>query len=148
MQMTYTALFDELVRAEIDLWNSLEAHLRAHESVTVPQFQALTAVAKFDGAARVQDISEEMSITVGATSKVVDRLERDGLAVRESNPTDRRSSIVKLSPAGLDALARARALVETHFETVFGGAFPAERARALMVELTALRAFTTSGATA
>jgi DNA-binding MarR family transcriptional regulator len=141
-QLRYTALFTAFVRAEIDLWNSLNTSLHSSVGVTLPQFQALAAVARFDGSARVQDISEEMSITVGATSKVVDRLERDGLATRASNPADRRSSIVKLTPTGLEVLAGARDAVEAHLVGLLGATYSPERAVELTTDLTALRALT------
>ena len=58
-------------------------------------------------AARVNDLSAALAITVGAASKLVDRLERNGLAVRSPHPTDRRSSVIALTPTGRSALAAA-----------------------------------------
>jgi len=42
-------------------------------------------------ACRVFDIKEELSITVGGTSKLVDRIEAAGLCRRRANPDDRRA---------------------------------------------------------
>ena len=60
----------------------------------------LRVVARHHGSARVQDLSRELSITIGAASKMVDRLERDGLASRRAHPQDRRSSLVDLTDSG------------------------------------------------
>lgn len=136
---TMTELFAELVRAEIELWNLLDAHLRSSTQVTLPQLQALTAIRAIDGAARVQDISAAMSITVGATSKVVDRLERDGLAVRSANPDDRRSSLVELTPRGSEALQVAEKSAADILQSILGEAFHTQRVSALTDELSALR---------
>jgi len=136
----YTEMFTELVRAEIELWNGLDAHLIATAGITLPQFQALEAVRADAGAARVQNISERMAITVGATSKVVDRLERDGLAVRTAHPTDRRSSIISLTDKGASALDIADDAAESHLGTVLGGTLSDEDTDHWLTVLTALRA--------
>jgi DNA-binding MarR family transcriptional regulator len=135
----FTEMFTELVRAEIELWNGLDAHLTATAGITLPQFQALEAIRANAGAARVQDISQRMSITVGATSKVVDRLERDGLAVRTAHPTDRRSSIVSLTDRGASALENADDAAESHLREALGGTLTEDDAERLLVTLTSLR---------
>jgi DNA-binding MarR family transcriptional regulator len=53
----------------------------------------------------VQELRQELRITVGAASKLADRLEKEGLAQRQPHPSDRRSSVITLSPAGERALA-------------------------------------------
>jgi DNA-binding MarR family transcriptional regulator len=57
--------------------------------------------------ARVQDLSHDIGITVGAASKLVDRLERDGLAVRSPNPANWRSSLIALTGRGQEAFSTA-----------------------------------------
>ncbi|PXA72119.1 MarR family winged helix-turn-helix transcriptional regulator [Cryobacterium arcticum] len=136
----YTDVFTQLVRVEIELWNGLDAHLEATTGVSLATFQAMSAIRSSRGAARVQDISAELAITVGATSKLVDRLERDGLATRSAHPNDRRSSIVALSDRGATALAAADGAAEAHLRAVLGNALADDRAEDLLAELTALRA--------
>ena len=135
----YTEMFTELVRVEIELWNGLDAHLTATADISLPQFQALEAIRADAGAARVQDISQRMAITVGATSKVVDRLERDGLALRSAHPTDRRSSIVSLTDAGASALRIADDAAEGHLRGRLGGVLSDEGAGRLLGDLLSLR---------
>jgi len=135
----FVELFAELVRVEIELWNDLDAHLVSTVGVTLPQFQALAAIRATGGAVRVQDISEELSITVGATSKVVDRLERDGLAIRSANPNDRRSSLIVLSDRGVNALVAANGAAESHLRAVLGGVLGDEDAAELLGQMTSLR---------
>jgi len=132
-------MFTELVRAEIQLWNGLDAQLRAAAGLTLPQFQALEAIRENDRAARVQDISQRMVITVGATSKIVDRLERDGFALRTAHPTDRRSSIVSLTEAGAVALEAADVEAESHLREQLGGVFSEDDVTRLLNDLVSLR---------
>lgn len=136
----YTDLFTELVRVEIELWDGLDAHLLTAAGISLPQFQALDAIRTNAGASRVQDISQQMAITVGATSKVVDRLERDGLASRSAHPTDRRSSLVSLTDKGASALKTADDAAEAHLKDTLGAALSEARADRLLADLTSLRA--------
>lgn len=135
----YTRLFSELVHAEIALWDSLENHLRQDVGVTVAQYQSLLAVGSIPAPVRVQDISAEMAITVGATSKLVDRLELAGHVTRNSNPADRRSSVIELTDAGSELLTRAAAAVEHHVSGAIGAVFSESRAAAFTTELSDLR---------
>src|SRR4051812_37220987 len=95
-----TDFFDVLVRYETYLWNHLDDQLRSRSRVSLGTLLALRVVRRHPEGCRVQEIREELGITVGAASKLVDRLERDGLAVRSANPSDRRSSLVALTVEG------------------------------------------------
>ena len=104
-------LFSELVRLETELWNAVEGRLRADFSVTLPVFEFLQIISRTPDC-RVQDIAGELSITVGGTSKIVDRIEASGYCARSANPSDRRSSIIKLTPTGKKLLPRLTAAVD------------------------------------
>ena len=99
--------FDALVRYEIALWNVVDQELSRADLVSLAQLHALRIVDRYDGRARVQELSSDIGITVGAASKLVDRLERDGLAERSQNPANRRSSLISLTPTGRQALVNA-----------------------------------------
>ncbi len=99
--------FDVLVRYEVALWNAIDQTLRLEGVVSLGQLHALRVIDRHAGHARVQDLSHDIGITVGAASKLVDRLERDGLAVRSPNPVNRRSSLIELTSRGRQDLAAA-----------------------------------------
>ena len=99
--------FDVLVRYEVALWNAVDRELGRQGKISLGQLHALRVVHRYGGQARVQDLSSDIGITVGAASKLVDRLERDGLASRSPNPANRRSSLISLTAAGQQALASA-----------------------------------------
>ena len=48
----------------------------------------------------MRDLSRYLMVTGGNVTGLTDDLERDGLVVRESSPSDRRSWIVRLTPQG------------------------------------------------
>jgi MarR family multiple antibiotic resistance transcriptional regulator len=99
--------FDVLVRYEVTLWSAVDRELGRQGKIGLGQLHALRVVDRYGGRARVQDLSSDIGITVGAASKLVDRLERDGLACRSPNPANRRSSLIALTAAGQRSLASA-----------------------------------------
>lgn len=118
---TGVEFFDVLVRYEVALWNAIEAQLAQRGEVNLATLHALRAVSKYGGRARIQELSDEIGITVGAASKLVDRLERDGLAVRSPNPENRRSSLIRLSSAGEHALTAGLEVFEAAVTDTVGG---------------------------
>jgi DNA-binding MarR family transcriptional regulator len=98
-------LFSELIRFETDLWNAVDARLRSEHDLRLTWFEPMHVMAKYP-VCRVLDIKEELSITVGGASKLVDRIEAAGLCRRRANPGDRRSQIIELTPAGRRLLAK------------------------------------------
>lgn len=109
--------FDALVRSEVNLWNHLDDHIRTL-GLSLGTLEGLRVVRRHPGTCRVQEIRTDLGITVGAASKVVDRLERDGLAVRSAHPHDRRSSLVTLTPAGHEAHDRGVAALQAALDAV------------------------------
>src|SRR5258708_20829072 len=92
-------LFSALIRLETDLWNAVDARLRSEHDLQLTWFEPMQVMSKYT-ACRVFDIKEELSITVGGTSKLVDRIEAAGLCRRRANPDDLRSQIIDLTPPG------------------------------------------------
>ncbi|WP_329562445.1 MarR family winged helix-turn-helix transcriptional regulator [Kitasatospora sp. NBC_01266] len=101
-----TRVFTDLVRYETRLYNALGEHLRVEHGLTMGQFEFLRIIDSRDDC-RVNDLAEEAAITVGATSKAVDRLAAAGWVVRRPNPSNRRSSLLELTPDGGRLLAAA-----------------------------------------
>lgn len=70
---------------------------------------------------QVREISESLRMTRGAVSNRIDRLERDGLIDRTSNPRDRRSHFVALTPKGADLAERMYTAIHAVNASFFGG---------------------------
>lgn len=132
-------LYRELVSLEIELWNGIEGRLKAEYDLPLTSFEVLHLLSRRPGQ-RIQDIAEEFSITVGGTSKVVDRLESAGFCARRANPNDRRSSIVELTPEGRKLVDGALKVFEDELELRIGSVIPAESVREVTAVLGTLRA--------
>ncbi|MFI1352688.1 MarR family winged helix-turn-helix transcriptional regulator [Streptomyces sp. NPDC020898] len=132
-------LYRELVSMEIELWDGIEGRLRAEYDLPLTSFEVLHLLQHRPGR-RIQDIAEEFSITVGGTSKVVDRLESAGLCERRANPNDRRSSIVELTPEGRKLVDGALKVFEEELELRIGSVIPEQSVREMTALLSTLRA--------
>lgn len=135
-----TALYDNLVRYEIDLWNAIDAALRAECGLQLTWFEILRLLSAHDGGARVQDIAAEFAITVGGTSKVVDRIEAAGYCARHANPDDRRSSLVALTSTGRQVLAAGAIVFDRELDQRIGSVLDRDTIHAVSSALAALRA--------
>ncbi|MEQ0558106.1 MarR family winged helix-turn-helix transcriptional regulator [Amycolatopsis sp. NEAU-NG30] len=111
-----TPVFADLVRYETRLFNALDQRLRAEHGITLGQLEFLRVIGGRD-ACRVQDIAQDIAITVGATSKAVDRLEAAGWAVRRPNPENRRSSLIGLTAEGRRLFDTAQATFQDGLRT-------------------------------
>ncbi|HUN35253.1 MAG TPA: MarR family winged helix-turn-helix transcriptional regulator [Trebonia sp.] len=140
-------LFSELVRLETELWNAVEGRLRADFGLALPVFEFMQVISRTP-ACRVQDIAAELSITVGGTSKIVDRIEASGYCLRSANPNDRRSSILSLTPAGERLLPRLTAAVDDELHARLGTEVPGRSLVQLTRTLTRLRAAVRAGGAA
>jgi MarR family transcriptional regulator, multiple antibiotic resistance protein MarR len=132
------AVFTDLVRVETRLYNAVEQRVRAEAGVGAGHFELLRHVRDHPGA-RVADLASAFAIGVGTTSKIVDRLEKEGWVQRRPNPANRRSSLLALTAAGQSAVARAEPAWQAAIQETLGGAVTAERLTALSLALGALR---------
>jgi len=98
----------DLIRVEIVLWNRINARLLQAHDLSLAFFESLYSMAQSpDGTLRIGELARSLRITVGATSKLVDRMEAAGLIRRQLDAEDRRASRVVLTDAGKQALAAA-----------------------------------------
>jgi DNA-binding MarR family transcriptional regulator len=133
------SLFNELIRFETELWDAIDARLRAECHLALGRFEVIRVIAH-DGQCRVQDIADELAITIGGTSKIVDRIEASGYCCRRPNPGDQRSSLIALTPAGEQLFTRATAVFEAELARRFGAVLSACSLEQFGVTLANLRA--------
>ncbi|SMC96640.1 MarR family winged helix-turn-helix transcriptional regulator [Lentzea albidocapillata] len=132
-------VFSDLVRFQIELWGAVETRLRAECDLQLTWFEVMRLLDERAGC-RVQDLAEEFGITVGGTSKVVDRVEAAGYCRRRANPDDRRSSIVELTASGRRVVAKAAKVFDDELEIRVGSVLPERSLKQLAKTLADLRA--------
>lgn len=98
----------DLIRAEIALWNRVDDRLRQEHNVSLAVFEVLHFAGEAqEGSLRVGDLARAVGITVGAASKLIDRVKAAGLISRQPDAEDRRASRIALTETGRHTLDAA-----------------------------------------
>ena len=132
------AVFDDLIRFETVLWNDIDARLRAECGVPLGSFNLMMVIDAI-AQCRVYDIAAALELTVGGTSQAVDRLEARGHCLRRPHPSDRRSSIVELTPAGETLLSQAGPVFDGQLERFLRAPLSARTLSQLAAALSTVR---------
>jgi DNA-binding MarR family transcriptional regulator len=88
--------------------------------LTFAQARVLRVIGKADGPLRIGDLATRLEIVPRSATSMVDLLQEAGLAVREADPSDRRSVLVSLTPAGRALLDRMGEARRASAEALFG----------------------------
>src|SRR5690348_14442277 len=135
-RFTAVGLFAE---AFTGLTNRFAVQLDQHRLSAV-EFEVLMRLARSPRQRlRMTDLAGQTSLSTSGVTRVVDRMDRDGLVRREACPTDRRSSYAVVTEAGL---ARLREVLPGHLELVqqwFVGQLPPAQLDQMLESLRTIR---------
>ena len=121
------SLFTALIHTEMGAWTAVESTLsEAENALTLGRFLVLRTVLDTP-ACRIQEVAASQGITLGAASRLVDRLHRDGLLHRTPCEHDRRATILTVTEQGLAHLEEACVIVEKEQERLFAPLSAAQR---------------------
>ena len=122
-----SSLFTALVSAELRAWNAVESALcKANNPLSLCRFLVLRTV-RDTPTCRIQEVAASQGITLGAASRLVDRLHRDGLLHRTPCEHDRRATILTVTDTGMTHLASAEAIVTAEQERLLAPLSPGQR---------------------
>lgn len=130
--------FDDLVRCETRLYNSVGGKLRAEHGISASQFELLRYLRNHPRS-RVADIAINFAAGFGAISKMTDRLQAQAWATRVQNPDDRRSSLITLTAEGAALLAEAERTFHAHLDRLIATVISTEQVATEGATLAALR---------
>ena len=137
-QVDLDTVFTDLVRVETRLYNAVAERVKAEAGVGAGHFELLRYVRGHPDA-RVADLASAFAIGVGTTSKIADRLEKEGWLERRPNPANRRSSLLALTPEGESVVSRTEPVWQAVIQEILGGAVNPGELTALSLALGALR---------
>ncbi|MBO0704335.1 MAG: MarR family transcriptional regulator [Candidatus Dormibacteraeota bacterium] len=105
-----------IVRAYQIVLDEVERALRPF-ALTFARYEALVLLSfSRTGALPLGKMGQRLQVHPTSVTNVVDRLAAQGLVVRVAHPTDRRTVLAELTPAGRDVVGRATAaLTRTGF---------------------------------
>jgi len=94
-----------MLRVHSALTKALDADLEAAHGLALSSYEVLIYLEDAPGRRlRMHDLAESVLLSRSGLTRLVDRMERDGLIARESCPEDARGSFAKLTPEGLRRL--------------------------------------------
>lgn len=98
-----------LLRVHANVLKALDAELEAAHGLPLTSYQVLIQLAEApDHRMRMCDLADSVLLSRSGMSRLVDRLERDGLIQRCACSHDARGAFACITAAGLDLLAQAR----------------------------------------
>jgi MarR family transcriptional regulator, 2-MHQ and catechol-resistance regulon repressor len=113
------------------------------------EFEVLIRLSRSpEGQLRMTDLSTQTSLSTSGVTRVVDRLERDGLVRRRACSSDRRSSYAVITEAGR---CRLESILPGHLDLIdewFTGLLTPEQLEGLLSGLRVIRDAVRPGATA
>jgi DNA-binding MarR family transcriptional regulator len=105
-----------MLRTHAMLTKALDAELEAAHGLPLSSYEVLLHLADAEGRRmRMSDLAATVILSRSGLTRLVDRLEREGLIERQSCPSDARGSFATLTDAGARKLQAARA---THLSGV------------------------------
>ncbi|MBL4890280.1 MAG: MarR family transcriptional regulator [Rhizobiaceae bacterium] len=99
-------LWLRLLKATRIIETQLRDKLRQEFSSTMPRFDVLAALYRFEKGLKMSALSNVLMVSNGNVTGIVDRLVKDGLVVRVPVIGDRRALLVRLTAKGREEFAR------------------------------------------
>lgn len=110
----------------------LEQRLVEETGMLLADNEALLNVGHSDEPLRMSDIANRLVLSPGGATKVIDRLEEMSYVERIPDPTDRRATLLQITQAGRQAMARNRAIVDAGLEAIWAEHVTDDEARLIV----------------
>jgi DNA-binding MarR family transcriptional regulator len=105
-----------MLRAHAELTRALDAQLACEHKLPLSSYEVLLFLADApEGRMRMSDLAESVLLSRSGLTRLVDRLEREGLLKRERCESDARGLFAEITPAGRELFDAAR---RTHLDGV------------------------------
>jgi len=140
METRWTQVWDSLVATPFGLYSLWEQRLQSVSGLPALSFHVLQTLADApDGRLRLQELADAVRHSQSGTTRLVDRLEKEGLVVRQSCESDRRVTWALLSEKGLSLYAQVSPAWEAFLADHLRKALSADEADQLTALLTKLQ---------
>lgn len=105
-----------MLRAHAELTKALDAELAREHDLPLSSYEVLLYLNDSpEGRMRMSELADSVLLSRSGLTRLVDRLERQGLLKRERCESDARGWFAEITPAGRELFAEAR---RTHLEGV------------------------------
>lgn len=131
-------LWVRLVKSHQRIRDAVDAAFRAADLPPLEWYDILLELERRGAPLRARDLEHELLLAQYNLSRLLDRLERRGLIIREPDPDDGRSRLIRLSAAGLAARRSMWPVYRQIVEQAVGGSITDDEALALAGQLAPL----------
>src|SRR4051794_2541229 len=108
LSTTEMAAWRGFLRAHAQVIRRLEAELEAEQGMPLATYDVLVQLAEApEYSLRMSELADSVLLSRSGLTRLVDRLEREGLVERRACPDDARGTLAVLTPAGMTRLRRA-----------------------------------------
>jgi DNA-binding MarR family transcriptional regulator len=112
-----------LIEAHNELHNALQRNLDAQAGVPVGWLSVLIRLARSPGERlRMTVLARDMTMSTSGLTRLIDRMEADGVVQRQACPEDRRGLLAVLTDRGRSVLASSAPCHVADLERLLGGA--------------------------
>ena len=115
-----------LLKASRSIEATLREKLRTEFGSTLPRFDVMSALSRFEDGLKMSQISGLLRVSNGNITWIVDRLAEDGCVVRVPVSGDRRALLVRLTQRGKEDFAIQAQAHELWIDEMLSGLSPAE----------------------
>lgn len=98
-----------------DLMNYLQ-----EQDISPPRFNALQIINLYPGIT-ITTLAQQLKLTLGSASQLIDRLENDGLVIRQESANDRRVRRIFLLEKGNDIITAVRTMTSIKLDEQLSG---------------------------
>lgn len=98
-------LWLRLLKSTRRVESQLREKLRIEFNSTLPRFDVMAALARYDDGLKMSALSGVLRVSNGNVTGIVDRLAQEGLVVRTQVPGDRRAMLAQLTSKGREVFA-------------------------------------------
>ena len=128
-------LWLQMLKAVRHVENDLRERLRQGYDMTLPRFDVLAALLAAPEGLRMTELSQQLMVSNGNVTGIVDRLVADGLAERETMESDRRAFRVRITEKGATLMREMTARHLEWIDELFTDVTEADAARGISIML-------------
>lgn len=128
-------LWLRLLSCSTQIEQAVRSRLRERFATTLPRFDYLAQLERFPAGLRMKALSRYLMVSGGNVTLLTDQLEAEGLVERLADPEDRRSWMLRLTPAGRRAFEAMAAEHEAWLRELLGGFGPTPQLYELLGQL-------------
>ena len=101
--------------------SEIRSRLRTEFDTTLPRFDLMAQLQRAPEGMKMSELSRHMMVTNGNITGITDQLEKEGMVERIKVATDRRSSIIRLTPKGKKHFQKMAQSHEQWVRSLFNG---------------------------